>query len=468
MINNKGRENLASRLGFILLSAGCAIGLGNVWRFPYVTGKYGGAVFLLTYIIFLVAMGLPIMVMEFAVGRASGLNMDGALRALEPRGTRWHVFGWLTIVGSYCLMMFYIPVAGWMLNYMFKGLSGTLMAPSGTQDVPKYVRSLFTGMLSDAGGMAFWTVLTSAVGFAVCALGVRRGVERVSKVMMTCLLLIMLGLAAYALTIPGAAEGLRFYLKPDFARATKSGILPLLNDAMNQAFFTLSLGIGAMCIFGSYIKKDHSLVSESMIIAALDTFVAIVAGLIIFPACFAFGVNPDSGPGLIFLTLPNVFNRMGDVGGRAFGALFFVFMSAAALTTVIAVVENCIAYFMDKYGWSRGKSTLFNFVVLTLLTIPCILGFNVWRGFSIPKIGGVLDCEDFFVSNNLLPLGSLLFCLFCTSRYGWGWEKFVAEADAGRGMRVPRVLRFYLTWILPLILVTLVIIGYWTKFSPSA
>lgn len=468
MINNKGRENLASRLGFILLSAGCAIGLGNVWRFPYVTGKYGGAVFLLAYIIFLVAMGLPIMVMEFAVGRASGLNMDGALRALEPRGTRWHVFGWLTIVGSYCLMMFYIPVAGWMLNYMFKGLSGTLMAPSGTQDVPEYVRSLFTGMLSDAGGMAFWTVLASAAGFAVCAMGVRRGVERVTKMMMSGLLFVMLGLAVYALTIPGSGAGLSFYLKPDFTRATRDGILPLLNEAMNQAFFTLSLGIGAMCIFGSYIKKDHSLVLESAIIAVLDTFVALVAGLIIIPACFAFDVAPDAGPGLIFLTLPNVFNRMGDVGGRIFGALFFVFMSAAALTTVIAVIENIIAYFMDKYGWSRGKSTLFNFVLLTLLTFPCIFGFNVWRGFSIPKIGGVLDCEDFIISNNILPIGSLLFCLFCTCRYGWGWDKFVAEANAGRGLLIPRLLRFYLTWILPTLLVALFFAGYWMKFARSA
>lgn len=461
------RENLASRLGFLLLSAGCAIGLGNVWRFPFVTGKYGGAVFLLAYVAFLILMGLPVLVMEFSVGRASGLNMDGALRALEPRGSRWHLFGWITIAGCYCLMMFYIPIAGWMLNYMFKGLAGRLIAPAGTESVPEYVSSIFSSMISDAGGMLFWTVLASAAGFAVCALGVRRGVERVTKTMMAGLLLVMLGLAAYSLTIPGAAAGLRFFLKPDFARATESGIIPLLNDAMNQAFFTLSLGIGAMCIFGSYIKKDHSLVSESIIIAALDTFVAIVAGLIIFPACFAFGVNPDAGPGLIFLTLPNVFNSMGNVSGRVFGALFFVFMSTAALTTVIAVVENSVAYFMDKYGWSRGKSTLVNFVALTLLTIPCILGFNVWSSFSVPGIGGILDCEDFIVSNNLLPVGSLLFCLFCTSRYGWGWERFVAEADAGRGLRIPRVLRFYLAWILPILLFALFAIGYCQKFGFS-
>ena len=459
------RENLASRLGFLLLSAGCAIGLGNVWRFPFITGKYGGAVFLFAYLAFLLLMGLPILVMEFAVGRASGLNMDGALRALEPRGSRWHFFGWFTIVGCYGLMMFYIPVAGWMVNYMFKGLSGTLMAPAGTADVTGYVASIFGNTLSDAGNMAFWTILTSAAGFVVCAFGVQRGVERVTKVMMAGLLLVMIGLAIYAMTIPGASAGLRFYLKPDFARAAESGILPLLNDAMNQAFFTLSLGIGSMCIFGSYLKKDRSLVSESAIIAMLDTFVALVAGLIIFPACFAFGVNPDAGPGLIFVTLPNVFNSMGPVTGHVFGALFFVFMSAAALTTVIAVVENCIAYFMDKYGWTRGKSTLFNFVLLTLLTLPCILGFNHWQGFSIPRIGGVLDCEDFVVSNNLLPLGSLLFCLFCTSRFGWGWKGFVAEADAGKGLRFPRFLRFYLTWVLPLLLAAIFIVGYWQKFA---
>ena len=465
MENIAKRENLASRLGFLLLSAGCAIGLGNVWRFPFITGKYGGAVFLLAYLAFLLLMGLPVLVMEFSVGRASGLNMDGALRKLEPRGSRWHFFGWLTIVGCYCLMMFYIPVAGWMVNYMFKGLAGTLIAPAGTADVPQYVGSLFGATLADAGNMAFWTLITSAAGFAVCAFGVQRGVERVTKAMMAGLLLVMIGLAAYAMTIPGASAGLRFYLKPDFARAAEVGILPLLNDAMNQAFFTLSLGIGAMCIFGSYLKKDRSLVSESVIIAALDTFVALVAGLIIFPACFAFGVNPDAGPGLIFVTLPNVFNSMGPGAGHVFGALFFVFMAAAALTTVIAVVENCIAYFMDKYGWTRAKSTLFNFVLLTLLTLPCIFGFNLWQGFSIPKIGGVLDCEDFIVSNNLLPLGSLVFCIFCTSRYGWGWKGFVAEADAGKGMRFPRFLRLYLTWVLPLLLGALFLVGYWQKFA---
>ena len=479
------RESLGSRLGFLLLSAGCAIGLGNVWRFPFITGKYGGAVFLIAYLLFLALMGLPVLIMEFAVGRASGLNMGGALRALEPsvrvdayfdwedrskpkyERTYWDNFGWLTIVGCYCLMMFYIPVAGWMVNYMYKGFAGTLMAPAGTEDVAGYVGGLFGATLANPANMAFWAVLTSAAGFGVCALGVQRGVERVTKFMMAGLLVIMVGLAVYALTLPGSGAGLSFYLKPDFARAQAAGFGALVNDAMNQAFFTLSIGIGSMCIFGSYLKKDRTLTSESAIIVGLDTFVALTAGLIIFPACFAFGVNPGAGPGLIFVTLPNVFNSMGPTAGRFFGALFFIFMAAAALTTVIAVVENCIAYFMDTFGWTRRRSTLFNFVLLTLLTLPCVLGFNAWSSFQVPRIGGVLDCEDFLVSNNLLPLGSLLFCLFCTRRYGWGWKNFTAEADAGRGLRFPQFLRFYLTWVLPVLLVAVFIIGYWQKFGPQ-
>jgi NSS family neurotransmitter:Na+ symporter len=316
--------------------------------------------------------------------------------------------------------------------------------------------------------MTFWTVLTSAIGFGVCSLGVQKGVERVTKFMMSGLLVIILGLAIYAITLDGASKGLRFYLKPDFARAAESGIWALVNDAMNQAFFTLSIGIGSMTIFGSYLKKDRTLTSESLIIVCLDTLVALVAGLIIFPACFAFGVNPGAGPGLIFVTLPNVFNSMGPVAGRVFGAMFFVFMSAAALTTVIAVVENCIAYFMDTFGWTRARSTSFNFVLLTLLTLPCILGFNVWSAFGVPRIGCVMDCEDFIVSNNILPLGSLLFCLFCTSHHGWGWRNFTAEADAGEGLRFPRFLRFYLTWILPALLFTVFIIGYMQKFGKCA
>lgn len=458
------RETLGSRIGFLLLSAGCAIGLGNVWRFPFITGKYGGAVFLLFYLLFLAGMGLPVLIMEFSVGRASRLNMGKAFHTLEPKGTKWHNFGWMTIVGCYALMMFYIPVAGWMVNYMVKGAAGTMMAPAGTENITQYVGSLFESMLANPREMLLWTAVVSVAGFGICAIGLRNGVERITKIMMAGLLLIMIGLAVYALTLDGASKGLEFYLKPDWARAKEAGLWPLVNDAMNQAFFTLSIGIGSMCIFGSYLNKDRTLTTESSIIVGLDTFVALTAGLIIFPACFAFGIEPNAGPGLIFVTLPNVFNNMPPVAGRIFGLLFFVFMSMAALTTVVAVVENCIAYFMDGFGWSRIKSTVFNFILLTALTVPCVLGFNVWESFSVPHIGGVLDCEDFVVSNTLLPVGSLIFCIFCTSRYGWGWKNFVAEADAGAGAKFPEILRFYLTWILPVILAAILIIGYWQKF----
>ena len=444
------REQLASRLGFLLLSAGCAIGLGNVWRFPYITGKYGGAVFLVVYLLFLVFVGLPVLIMEFSVGRATQRNMAHALEKLEPRGSWWHRFGIMSPIGNYILMMFYIPIAGWMLCYCWFMLTGTLAVP--TEQVP----AVFGNMLANPWLMLFWTVVVSASCFAICGQGLQRGVERVVKVM-------MLGLAFHSCFLEGGSEGLEFYLKPDLGRAVDAGFLALLNDAMNQAFFTLSVGMGSMCIFGSYLKKDRSLTQESVLIVALDTFVALTAGLIIFPACFAFGVTPDAGPGLIFITLPNIFNNM--AGGRFWGFLFFVFMSAAALTTVIAVLENIIAFFMDGYGWSRKKSTIINFVVLTLLTLPCILGFNVWSGFEpFGKGSAVLDLEDFIISNNILPLGSFLFMLFCCHRYGWGWDNFVAEADTGKGMKFPRFLRFYLTWVLPVVFLFIFAQGYIQKF----
>jgi len=451
------REHLASRLGFLLLSAGCAIGLGNVWRFPFITGKYGGAVFLVAYLIFLIGMGLPILIMEFSVGRASRLNMGRAFKALEPEGTKWHWFGWFSLAGSYILMMFYIPVAGWMLYYVFATITGGLALP------PDQVPTVFTGMLSNPWLMLFWTLIVSMSCFYVCSRGLQKGVERVVKVMMAGLLFIMIGLAVYSLSLPGATEGLKFYLVPDFQRAWDAGILSLLTDAMNQAFFTLSIGIGSMCIFGSYLNKTNTLTKESALIVSLDTFVALTAGLIIFPACFAFGVKPDAGPSLIFITLPNVFNEMSF--GIFWGTLFFVFLSAAALTTVIAVLENIIAYFMDSYGWERGKAVKFNAFLLTLLTLPCILGFSEWSWIQPFGEGScIMDLEDFVISNNLLPLGSLLFCLFCCSRYGWGWDKFIAEADEGAGMQFPKFLRFYLTKILPIILLVLFAQGYIQKF----
>ena len=451
------REQLASRLGFLLLSAGCAIGLGNVWRFPYITGKYGGAVFLVVYLLFLIFVGLPVLVMEFSVGRATQRNMAHALAKLEPRGSWWHRFGIMSPIGNYILMMFYIPIAGWMLCYCWFMLTGRLDVP--TAQVP----AVFGGMLADPWLLLFWTVVVSASCFAICGQGLQRGVERVVKVMMLGLLVIMLGLALHSCFLEGGSKGLEFYLKPDFGRAVGAGFLALLNDAMNQAFFTLSIGIGAMCIFGSYLNRDNTLTKESVFIVSLDTFVAFMSGLIIFPACFAFGVQPDAGPGLIFITLPNIFNNM--AGGRFWGALFFVFMSAAALTTVIAVMENIISHFMDTYEWTRKKAVKINCVVLTLCTLPCIFGFNIWSDIQPLGQGStIMDLEDFIISNNLLPLGSLIFCLFCCQRYGWGWDKFIAEADAGAGMKFPKFLRFYLTWILPVVLLVIFVEGYIQKF----
>ncbi len=451
------REQLASRLGFVLLSAGCAIGLGNVWRFPYITGKYGGAVFLVVYLLFLLFVGLPVLIMEFSVGRASRRNMAHALKKLEPEGSWWHRFGIMSPIGNYILMMFYIPIAGWMLCFCWFMLSGELDVPA------EQVSAVFGGMLNNPRLMLFWTVVVSASCFAICGQGLQKGVERVVKIMMLGLLFIMVGLAVNSCFLEGGEKGMEFYLKPDFSRAMEAGFMTLVNDAMNQAFFTLSIGMGSMCIFGSYLKKDRSLTQESVIIVALDTFVALTAGLIIFPACFAFNVTPDAGPGLIFITLPNIFNNM--VWGRFWGFLFFVFMSAAALTTVIAVLENIIAFFMDGYGWSRKKATIINFVALTLLTLPCILGFNVWSDFQPFGPGSaVLDLEDFIISNNILPLGSFLFMLFCCHRYGWGWDNFVAEADEGSGLKFPKFLRFYLTWILPVVFLFIFAQGYIQKF----
>jgi len=451
------RESLATRLGFLLLAAGCAIGLGNVWRFPYITGLYGGAVFVVTYLVFLLGVGLPILIMEFSIGRASRRNMGKALEVLEPKGTHWHKLGWFSLVGSYALMMFYIPVAGWMLSYCWNMASGALNLP------PDQVGAFFGNMLTEPGPMMGWTVLVSLVGFVVCSLGVRSGVERVVKFMMLGLLIIMLVLAVRSVTLPGAAEGLAFYLAPDWDRAMQAGLWSMINDAMNQAFFTLSIGVGSMLIFGSYLDKKRRLTQESVLIVGLDTFVAFTAGLIIFPACFAFGVQPNSGPGLIFITLPNIFNNM--AGGQLWGSLFFVFLSFAALTTVIAVVENIISYSMDVWGWSRKKSTLFHAILLTLLTAPCVLGFSTWSWITPLGEGStIMDLEDFIISNNMLPLGSLLFLLFCCHRYGWGWDNFIKEADEGTGLRFPRFLRPYLTWILPLIMLFVFVQGYIQKF----
>ena len=453
------RERFSSRLGFILISAGCAVGLGNVWRFPYITGQYGGAAFVLVYLIFLVLLGLPIMVMEFAVGRASQKSAARSFHVLEPAGTKWHLQGYACMAGNYLLMMFYTTVGGWMAAYIFKTLTGEFKGLDSDG-----VAAVFNDMLARPGYMTFWMVLVVLLSFFICSLGLQKGVERITKAMMSCLFLILLILCIRSVTLPGASEGLRFYLIPDFARFTESGVGNTIFAAMGQAFFTLSLGIGAMAIFGSYIGKDHTLTGETINICLLDTLVAFLAGLIIFPSCFAFGVDPGQGPGLVFITLPNIFNQM--VGGRIFGVLFFVFMTFAAQSTIIAVFENIISFSMDLFGTSRKKTVLINGIAIILLSLPCVFGFNIWSGFQPMGAGSTIqDLEDFIVSNNLLPLGSMVYLLFCTSRYGWGWKNFLAEADTGKGVKFPAWARVYVSYILPLIVLFIFIMGYYQKFK---
>lgn len=452
------REKFSSRLGFILISAGCAVGLGNVWRFPYITGKYGGAAFVLIYLVFLVILGLPIMVMEFSVGRASQKSAARSFHVLEPKGSKWHFMAILAIAGNYLLMMFYTTVGGWMLAYVIKMIRGEF-----TGLTPDEVGGVFNGMLGQPGSMNFWMIVTVIIGFLVCSLGLQKGVERVTKFMMASLFVILIILCIRSVTLPGAAEGVRFYLIPDFHKITEYGLFEVVFAAMGQAFFTLSLGIGAMAIFGSYIAKEHTLTGESIRICTLDTIVALLAGLIIFPACFAFQVNPGEGPGLVFVTLPNIFNQM--AGGRIFGTLFFIFMSFAALSTIIAVFENILSFSMDLFRWTRKKAVAVNFVAILLLSLPCVFGFNIWSAIAPLGAGSTIqDLEDFIVSNNLLPLGSLGYLLFCTSRYGWGWKSFIKEADSGKGVKFPQWSRIYVSFILPAIVLFIFIMGYVQKF----
>ncbi len=444
------RETLSSRLGFILISAGCAIGLGNVWRFPYITGLYGGASFVLMYLGFLLILGLPIMVAEFAVGRASQRSAATSFDILEPKGTKWHLHKYGAIAGNVILMMFYSTVSGWMLYYLYK------MAIGGFEGLDANgVGAIFGNLLSDPITMGFNMICMVLMGFGVCYLGVQKGVERITKWMMSCLLVLIIALAANSIMLPNSEAGLTYYLKPDFSKITEEAIFA----AMGQSFFTLSLGIGSMAIFGSYIGKEKRLTGEVMYIMALDTFVAITSGLIIFPACMSFGVNPGGGPGLIFVTLPNVFNAM--PGGQFWGTLFFLFMLFAALSTVIAVFENITTCVCELTGWSRKKTIRYGIVAITILSIPCVLGFNVWSGFQpMGKGTCVLDLEDFIVSNNLLPLGSLVYLTFCTSRYGWGWDNFIKEADTGEGVKFPKWIRAYVTYVLPLIVIYIFVMAY--------
>ena len=453
------REKFSSRLGFILVSAGCAIGIGNVWKFPYITGMYGGAAFILMYLAFLVVLGLPIMVCEFTVGRGSQMGMGRAFEKLEPKGTKWHHLKWISILGSFLLMMFYTMVGGWMLNYAYMEATGKLSGLSGDE-----VANAFSNMLSSPQTMALWAVVAIVISFGACAFGVQKGVEKVTKVMMLLLLVLMMALAVNSVFLPNASEGIKFYLVPNFKSIAKVGIGNAVFAAMSQAFFTLSLGIGAMEIFGSYLDRKKRITGEAVNIVLLDTLVALMAGFIIIPACFSFGVQPDSGPSLLFITLPNLFNSM--KGGRIWGTLFFIFMSFAALSTIIAVFENIVAIFMDMSGWSRKKSVGVNFVLITVLSMPAILGFNLLSNIQPLGDGStIMDVEDFLVSSNLLPLGSLIFVMFCVRKNGWGFENFLKEANEGKGIKFPQWIRLYMQYILPIIVTIIYLKGYYDTFK---
>ena len=444
------RETFKSRLGFILVSAGCAIGIGNVWKFPYITGQYGGGVFVLFYLLFLILMGIPVLSMELAVGRASRKSAVLSYKALEKPGAKWHIHGWFAIAGCYLLMMYYTTVSGWMLSYFIKFLSGTFTAGVDTGAV-------FGGMLGNTGEMALFMAIIVIAGFAVCSFELQKGLEFISKIMMVGLLALIIVLVIHSLTLSGAAEGLRFYLLPDFQRAKEAGLGNVIAAAMNQSFFTLSLGVAAMEIFGSYMSKERTLASESSWICVLDTFVALCSGLIIFPACFSFGVEPGAGPSLIFITLPQIF--MGMPGGRLWGTLFFLFMTFASFSTVIAVFENLITCGRDNFGWSRVKSVVINCVFILIASLPCVFGYNIWSDLHLIGARDVLDSEDFIVSNLLLPLGALIYLLFCTSKWGWGFDNYLAEANTGRGIRLGHGWKYFFRFVLPILILVIFIQG---------
>jgi len=446
------RDSFKSRLGFLLVSAGCAIGIGNVWKFPYITGEYGGAVFVLFYLAFLLLMGIPVMTMELAVGRASRKSAVLGYKALEPAGSKWHIHGWFCILGCYLLMMYYTTVSGWMLAYFWKFLNGTFAGI--TQDaIPK----VFGAMLGNPLEMGIFMALTVFGGFAVCGLGLHNGVERITKWMMSCLLILIVVLAIHSVCLEGGGPGLEFYLLPDWNRAVSAGLGNVASAAMNQAFFTLSLGIAALEIFGSYMVDDFTLTGEAVRITALDTFVALLSGLIIFPACFAYNVHPGQGPSLIFITLPKIFVDM--TGGRIWGTLFFIFMTFASFSTVTAVFENLIACAMDNLGWSRKKSVIVNLLIVFFFSIPCVLGYNVLSGMHFIGARDVLDSEDFLVSNILLPGGALIYLLFCVTKYGWGFDRYVAEVNKGAGLKMPLWIKPYFQFILPLLILVILIRG---------
>ena len=447
------RESFGSRLGFLLVSAGCAIGIGNVWRFPYITGKNGGGYFVLFYLICLLLLGVPVLTMELAVGRGSRKSAVLGYRALEKPGSKWHIHGWFCLIGCYLLMMYYTTVTGWMVNYFCKFLTGSFHAGMSTEEIS----GMFGTMLSSPGSMALFTEIVVVAGLIVCSFGLQKGLERVTKVMMLALLCLILVLAVHSLTLSGAAEGLKFYLLPSVDSIRANGLGSLITDAMNQAFFTLSLGIAAMEIFGSYMSEEHTLPGEAVRICTLDTFVALMAGTIIFPACFTFGVTPDNGPSLIFQTLPPLFVNMS--GGRFWGTLFFLFMVFASFSTVLAVFENIIAICMDTFGWERRKAVVINGLLLAVLSLPCVFGYNIWSSFHPLPGKDVLDSEDFLVSSLLLPIGSLVYLLFCVTRWGWVFDKYLAEANRGQGLTFSPKLKPYFQWVLPILIVIILVQG---------
>ena len=446
------RESFKSRIGFILVSAGCAIGIGNVWKFPYLAGQNGGGIFVLFYLLFLVIMGVPVLTMELATGRASRQSAVKAYKALEPKGSKWHIHGWFAIAGSYLLMMYYTTVSGWMLSYFFKFAFGTFDGITS-----EAADNVFSAMLGNPEEMGICMIVTVLAGFLVCSFGIQKGLEKVTTVMMTCLLALIIVLAVHSILLPGAGEGLKFYLLPSMERVNEIGLRNVILAAMNQSFFTLSLGVAAMEIFGSYMSKQFTLPGESIRICVLDTFVAIMSGLIIFPACFSFGVQPDAGPSLIFLTLPKVFMNM--VGGRIWGTLFFLFMTFASFSTVITVFENLLSSSIDNFGCSRKKAVIVNCIFILIASLPCVLGYNLWSDLHIIGSRDVLDSEDFIVSNLLLPGGSLIYLLFCVSKWGWGFDKYLAECNEGQGIKLPRALKSYLQYVLPILILIILIQG---------
>lgn len=457
--NMDKRESFSSRLGFILVSAGCAVGLGNVWKFPYICGQNGGAAFIIIYLIFLFLLGLPILICEFAVGRGSAKGPARAYNVLEKKGSKWHFIKWFSIIGCYLLMMFYTMVGGWMMYYVYQMTSGEIFR-RGAENIS----SAFNEMLQAPGTMTVWMIIAVALSLAVCSMGLQNGIEKITKVMMTLLTVLIVILAFHSLMLPNAVEGVKFYLVPNFDSILKRGLGTVIFDAMSHAFFTLSVGIGSMHIFGSYLKRDNTLLSESGSVVLLDTFVALMAGFIILPACFAYGVEPDVGPSLLFISLPNVFLHMD--GGQIWGIFFFVFMSFASLSTIIAVFENIIAFYMDEFGWERRKAVIINIILIPVLSMPAVLGYNILSGLQPLGAGTtIMDLEDFLVSYNLLPLGSLIYVLFCTRKNGWGWDSFLNEVNTGAGKKLSSKLRLYFSYILPVIIIVIYLKGYYDTFA---